>query len=341
LTLSLVVVVGCLGALFAPAGHLARVNAQETAGGALCTKTRAQLYPCADGNCPAQYQYPSNTLLLPSGAGGGDFLGVADPITGEQLYLRASQAAPCAAAAWQTRPVIPAATGRAREVYARGLSMGNNPRVFIRVGDCLSVPYYFLGNFDKAGSYDLGPYADLQSVIDHFSGSFERINVTSDNGFNVASVLSPIWSDPRQCNPDENPLQCEYRLVKPSFAIVSMGTNWNSRPADVYEGYMREIIAFLMENGVVPILSTKADNIEGGHQMNAVVARLADEYNLPLWNFWLAAQPLPNHGLVPDRFHLSFARDFFGDDRRLRTAGWPVRNLTALQTLNAVWRGVQ
>jgi hypothetical protein len=67
--------------------------------------------------------------------------------------------------------------------------------------------------------------------------------------------------------------------------------------------------------------------------------RVATKYGIPLWNFWLAVQPLENHGLSEDKFHLTFARNFLDDPWRLRQ-GWPARNLTALQALDSVWRGV-
>jgi hypothetical protein len=43
--------------------------------------------------------------------------------------------------------------------------------------------------------------------------------------------------------------------------------------------------------------------------------------------------------LTVDGFHLTQARDFFDDPGRMR-AGWPWRNLTALQAIDAVWHGV-
>jgi hypothetical protein len=54
-----------------------------------------------------------------------------------------------------------------------------------------------------------------------------------------------------------------------------------------------------------------------------------------MWNFWAAVHPLANHGLSPDHFHLTFARNFFDDPERMKSA-WPWRNLTALETLDAV-----
>jgi hypothetical protein len=58
--------------------------------------------------------------------------------------------------------------------------------------------------------------------------------------------------------------------------------------------------------------------------VNAAIVRIADEFGVPLWNFWLAVQPLPNHGLQEDGFHLTFARNLFDDpSRSARRLGSP------------------
>jgi hypothetical protein len=57
---------------------------------------------------------------------------------------------------------------------------------------------------------------------------------------------------------------------------------------------------------------------------------LAYEYDLPLWNFWRAAQDLPNQGLDlyrEDGFHISYE-------------AWTERSFTALRTLDVMWRRV-
>jgi hypothetical protein len=117
-----------------------------------------------------------------------------------------------------------------------------------------------------------------------------------------------------------------------------MGTNdvWHQ---DKFESQMRRAIEDLLDRGVVPILSTKADNVEQDGSINATIVRLAQEYEVPLWNFWAAAQPLPDYGLQEDGVHLTWAGSRF-DDPEAMARGWPVRNLTALQALDAVWRGV-
>ena len=95
-----------------------------------------------------------------------------------------------------------------------------------------------------------------------------------------------------------------------------------------------------MEAGVLPILGTKADNLEGDGSVNRTLHALALEYEIPLWNFWAAVQDLPRAGLDDDQAHLTFGYNHFDDPLAMQNA-WPVRNLTALQVLDAVWRGTQ
>ncbi|HEX2995829.1 MAG TPA: hypothetical protein VHP14_13470, partial [Anaerolineales bacterium] len=103
---------------------------------------------------------------------------------------------------------------------------------------------------------------------------------------------------------------------------------------------MRRAIERIIETGAVPIIANKADNLEGDHGINRTIAQIAYDYEIPLWNFWAAVQPLPNHGLSSDGFHLTFARNFFDDPQRMKNA-WPWRNLTALQVLDAVHKGLK
>ncbi|MBI5961493.1 MAG: SH3 domain-containing protein [Chloroflexi bacterium] len=233
-------------------------------------------------------------------------------------------------------PVVAVPTTRVQDIYQRGLARGNHPDRFSKVGDCQSIPEFFLGAFDR-GEYTLGPdYAHLQTTIDHFAGSFVRESASVWSGFNAYAVLDPTWADPSICAAGEAPMACEYRLWQPSFVIISLEV-WHGE-LDDYTDNLRQVVDFWIAHDVVPILATKADNREDDWSINVAIAALAQEYNLPLWNFLMAAQPLPGYGLT-DGFHLSYARCNFNDPAAMQN-GWPWRNLTALQSLDAVWRGV-
>lgn len=244
---------------------------------------------------------------------------------------------PLAPDAWKQMPAVPMGiSGAMREVYRRGLAMGNDPKRFSIIGDCQNVSSYFLAVFEKPGEFSLGEeYAYLQPTIDYYQGSFSRTSLAVKSGFNVAAVLSPLRADPKSCNTNESPLDCELRTWRPSVVFVSMETWWSEKPEQEYDKYMRRVIERILETGAVPIIATKADNLEGNHGINATIAQIAYDYDIPLWNYWAAIQPLPNHGLWKDGFHLTFARNFFDDPARMKNA-WPWRNLTALQTLDAV-----
>jgi hypothetical protein len=240
---------------------------------------------------------------------------------------------------WQSWSVIPSVSKIARDLYQRGQASGNNPRAFSKIGDGEISTEWFFTAFDLGEAYyDLGPYQDLRPVIDYFHGSFSRMGMAARRGFNTQKILDPALSDPSQCQEDESPLTCELRLHRPAFAILSLGTNQVWKPEE-FEAGMRHILDILLSDNVVPILSTKGDNLEGDHRINQAIACLAQEYGIPLWNFWSAIQPLPNHGLQPDLEHLTYGITDFDDENAMQSA-WTVRNLTALQALDAVWRGV-
>jgi hypothetical protein len=175
-------------------------------------------------------------------------------------------------------------------------------------------------------------------VINAYQGSFERTSLAARSGFNASSLFSPLWADRAYCQANESPLACELRVNQPSIAFIMLGTNDIWKPEE-FEPQMRNILEFSIESGVIPIISTKADNAEGDHAINQTIARLAWEYEIPLLNYWLAVQQLPDLGLQEDGAHLTWGRNFF-DDPEAMSKAWPVRNLTALQALDAVWQKI-
>jgi hypothetical protein len=232
---------------------------------------------------------------------------------------------------WREWPIIPAVTRRALEIYYNGQGMGLDGHAFSKVGDCQSVKAAFMGYFDIPERFSLGnDYAYLQKTIDNFAGHFNTDGQAVKGGFNAAAVLSPLWADPSACLAGENPLECELRVTKPIIVIVSLEVWWDGRTASQYESLMRRILDTIIAHGAVPILATKADNVEGDSSLNLTTARLASEYDLPLWNFWAAVQPLPEHGMDTKRkdgFHIS-------------TDAWNTRSFTGLEALDSVWRGL-
>jgi len=231
---------------------------------------------------------------------------------------------------WQDWPVIPEVTNNAIAIYARGLQMKVDSRSFSKIGDCQNIKEAFLGIYDLEGRYFLREdELSWQETIDNFKGYFNRDGMAIEQGLNVAAALSPLHADPDVCNPSESPLQCELRDANPSFAFISFERWWpKETPPEVYEKYLRIVIQSTIDHGTIPILITKADNVEGNHQINQIVAKLAFEFDIPLYNWWKAAQLLPHRGIDPERddgFHISIE-------------AWDKRSYYALETLDTLWK---
>jgi hypothetical protein len=248
-------------------------------------------------------------------------------------------------------PLVPEISENAKRIYADGLARGNNPNTFAKVGDCMTFNPYFLEPIG-GGDYELGEYQDLQTVIDTFSqgepNSFARQSQASAGGFNSASVLDSMWANPEFCEAGETPLQCEFRVMKPNIALIMFGTN------DVFyldeasfDYFMRSIVVETIRNGTLPVLSTfphRPEFPEKSVLFNQIVAQIAQDYDIPLINLWLALDPLPNHGVDEvDTTHMTVPASggvIVLTDANLESAGFTVRNLLTLQALDAVLKAV-
>lgn len=225
-----------------------------------------------------------------------------------------------------------------RAIYAQGQQLGRNPHAFAKVGDSTIAIDHFLSRFD-VGPYNLGDYAYLQRVIDYFPGSFGRDSASVRIGLHAWTVFDPIWADKSICTANETVIACEYRLHNPSIALIRLGANDVGAPT-LYDENMRQIVQFSIDNGVIPVLGTKADRNEGSNQNNDIVRQIAADYQIPLWEFEPVATTLPGRGLDVDGVHMNtfYAHDYTQPEAFQR--GHAMNNLTALMMLDAILTGV-
>ena len=218
-----------------------------------------------------------------------------------------------------------------QKIYERGLSLGNDPHAFSLFGDCQARPAEFFGVFETDESLYQSLSPDLQETVDNFRGSFNRESPTAQDGTTPGALLWIQWHQGKyDCTFAETPVECELRIHRPSFVIIQIGTHFESRNTD----YLRRIIEQLLDEGVIPILATKADNREKDERVNRDMALLASEYDLPLWNFWAAVSDLPNRGLYTRDDRPLQGDIYLTDEAR------GIHRMTALETLNVVWRSV-
>lgn len=244
-------------------------------------------------------------------------------------------------------------SGGARTIYLNGQALGNRRNVFTKVGDSISASPYFLQQF--VWSYNLGDFGYLLPAYQFFaienlgdSNSFGHSSMAAVNSWTSFHVLDPANAPANRCQPGETPLACEYRVVKPAVALIMIGTN--DSPAyspEVYGANLRQVVEISIANGVIPVLSTlPAHSVAGDDKIaayNAVIKGMATTYDVPLWDYAAAMANLPNRGIGPDGVHPSVppvpaeVAYFKGDALNY---GYTVRNLTALQMLDMLWKQV-
>lgn len=228
-----------------------------------------------------------------------------------------------------------AVRAKVQAIFAAGQALGRSPHSFSKLGDSTLLNPHFLGPFDD-GNYTLGDFAHLQPTIEQFSGSFARHGVATHHGLHSWSVFDPLWADKDWCLPNEHLLACEFRLNNPSVLFVRLGSNDAGAPSG-FRKYVRDVVKFSLENGVIPILGTKADRFEGDNTNNEIIRAVAAEYNVPLWDFDLLAETIPGRGLDEDQVHLiqtSDPHDY--TDPAAFQRGHAMQDLTALLVLDAV-----
>lgn len=231
--------------------------------------------------------------------------------------------------AWMSLPVQPEPNESIRDIYLHGQTLGNDPNAFSIFGDCQAEPQEFLGVFETDEELVASLSPELQETVTYFQGSFSRVSSTAQDGTTPGSLLWDQWHRGEYgCQFGETPVDCELRIHRPSFVIIQIGSHFESRNTE----YLRRVINQLIAEGVVPILATKADNRELDYRINRDMALLAEEFDLPLWNFWASLSDLPNRGL--------FTRDDrpLQGDIYLTDEAKVIHSMTGLEALDIVWR---
>ncbi len=225
-------------------------------------------------------------------------------------------------------------------IYLLGQQLGNNSRAFAKIGDCEAAFPVFLQGFDT-GIYNLGSYQYLGSVLTHFTGSFLHVGQAADGGMSSSALLNPVWANPNYCNAGESPLACEYRRQRPSIALIMVRTLDHQAIADGrFHSELTQIVQYSVRQGVIPILSTVpywGPTNPDSALINDVVRRVANENQIPLWDFWVTSEQLPNRGVTQD-YHINdpnYTRSTYFDAESMNMAVTK-RNLEALEILHAL-----
>jgi hypothetical protein len=225
---------------------------------------------------------------------------------------------------------IPSITPQQRAIYQNAVKAGKDPNLFTVVGDCNSQPAVYLQRL-ASGQFDASTLdARLQGVVQQFAPSFNRISLAAEGGLGAGMMMDPMWADGALCDKTDGPFACELWVSRASVVFISLGTQEQYSWKD-FEKNFRPMVEHALSKGVLPVLVTKADDIETASgapsgYINDIIRKLAKEYGVPLLDFYAATRNLPNTGLI-DEGDKDFHQSYAGMDRRI---------LTTLQTLAAI-----
>ena len=226
-----------------------------------------------------------------------------------------------------------------REIYGNGQLWGRNPNAYSVLGDSTALNPHLLARFGQP-ELNLGEYSYLQPTVDSFANNWSRYGVAARHGLHSWSVFDPFWADKDWCLPEEDLLTCEIRLQNPSYLIIRLGSNDAGSPTG-YAYNMRQMVEVAISNGVIPIIMTKADRFEGDNSNNEIMREIATNYEIPIWDFDILAETLPNRGLDDDNIH---TKEYLSNDFTLPEtfqSGHAMQDLSGLMMLDAILKTVQ
>lgn len=238
---------------------------------------------------------------------------------------------------------------RAKVLYQQAIKSGRDGRMFTIAGDSNSTWQRNIGRI-AAGNYSFNGIPHLRSVVTRFDPSFGRVSVAVGGGLRAADMFDPAMSQSKsqECRPDEGMFACELRLSNASIVFIQLGTGDKFVWRD-YETNLRRMIDHALASNVLPVLVTKADDLEsiqGGASFNFIndtIRKLAAEYQLPLEDFYAASRTLPavpNPDLPKRPFTQYGLHDEWGYYFHLTDEGYALRVKSTLMMLDAITRGL-
>jgi hypothetical protein len=236
-------------------------------------------------------------------------------------------------------------TERGRAMLRQSARAGRDPRMFTIAGDSNSTWQRSIGRI-AAGTYDIGARDFLRVVIARFDPSFSRVSTAVGGGYRAADMFEPAMARPKGCLIGEGMFECELRQSHACVVFIQLGTGdkfaWRE-----YEANLRAMIEHALAQSVVPVLVTKADDMEsiqggaGFNYINDTIRALAAEYQLPLIDFYVASRGLPTvpNPDLPKRPFTQFGlHDEWGYYFHLTDEGFALKVLGMLFMLDALTR---
>jgi hypothetical protein len=235
--------------------------------------------------------------------------------------------------ALNTTPILFLPVDHIQRIYEHGQSRSLHTDFLLNVGDCNTENVNYLVPLTYLAATSETMVIDALSLptVERYSDSFRYKGQSVHSGLNALSVMDSFWARSGTCFSGETPLACDVRVTQPFATLVMFGANdINVLTLEGYEIAMRDIIEFLLAENIIPILSTFSvrDNVGDMRyptaiRFNGVLIQLAQEYQIPLINFWRETLTLPDRGILSDNAHL-------------KITGFEIRNRLTIDMLEAL-----
>ena len=237
---------------------------------------------------------------------------------------------------------------RAKTLFQAAIKAGRDPRMFSIAGDSNSTWQRDMGRV-ASGIFDYDKFGYLRTVVTRFDPAIARVSVAVHGGIGAVDMFVPEKAAAlnRGCAGGEGMFACELRQSRAGIVFIQLGTGDKFAWRD-FEANTRRMIDHALANNVLPVLVTKADDLEsiqGGASFNFIndtLRRLAGEYQLPLIDFYTASRTLPtvpNPELPKRPFTQYGLQDEWGYYFHLTDEGRNLRVLSTLMMLDAITRG--
>ena len=237
---------------------------------------------------------------------------------------------------------------RAKALLQQAMKSSRDLRMFSIVGDSNSTWLRNVGRI-AAGVFEYDKHGYLRSMVTRFDPAIARVSVAVRGGIGATNMFDPVIAKQQSpdCRDGEGMFACELRQSRASIVFIQLGTGdkfaWRE-----FDANMRRMIDHALANNVLPVLVTKADDLEsiqggaGFNFINDTIRKLAAEYKLPLIDFYAASRTLPtipNPELPKRPFTQYGLQDEWGYYFHLTDEGRSLRVITTLMMLDAITRG--
>jgi hypothetical protein len=214
-----------------------------------------------------------------------------------------------------------------------------NKPIFSVAGD-QSVLDQFLVGFNDPLNYNLGNNTDLDPLIQTYNGLgvFTAPRYAAGNGWTVETMFNPAASSP-DCG-GVAPFQCQLNNSNPSVIIIGFSpSNATSVSKDVFQANLQTAVSTSIANGTIPVLVTLPDDGSVDPALladyNQVIATIADNSQVPLWNLYNTMDPLAQS----DVYAVGNGNPYDLSDSALNS-GVNRRNLQALRLLQTILNAI-